>query len=50
VGGPAGADERDVLVAALTDHRVVLLEHLDGEEATLVPLAAEHITERNGPP
>ncbi|WUI02576.1 hemerythrin domain-containing protein [Spirillospora sp. NBC_00431] len=42
----AGADERDTLVAALTEHRAVLLEHLDDEEATLLPLAAEHITER----
>lgn len=42
----AGADERDTLVAALTDHRAVLLEHLEDEEATLLPLAAEHITEK----
>ncbi|MBA9005672.1 hemerythrin domain-containing protein [Thermomonospora cellulosilytica] len=42
----AGADERDALVAALSEHRVVLLEHLDDEEATLLPLAAEHITEQ----
>ncbi|SCL44694.1 Hemerythrin HHE cation binding domain-containing protein [Micromonospora citrea] len=42
----AGADERDILVAALADHRAVLLTHLDDEEATLLPLAAEHITER----
>ncbi|RMI33441.1 hemerythrin domain-containing protein [Nocardia stercoris] len=41
----AGADERDTLVAALIDHRAVLTEHLDDEEATLLPLAAEHITE-----
>ncbi len=41
----AGADERDALVASLTDHRAVLLEHLDDEEATLLPLAAEHLTE-----
>ncbi|MEV6139686.1 hemerythrin domain-containing protein [Nocardia sp. NPDC051990] len=41
----AGADERDTLVAALTDHRAVLLEHLDDEEATLLPLAADYITE-----
>lgn len=42
----AGADERDILVAALADHRAVLLEHLDDEETTLLPLAAEHITEK----
>ncbi|GAA4602391.1 hypothetical protein GCM10023195_07220 [Actinoallomurus liliacearum] len=42
----AGADERDTLVAALTEHRAVLLEHLDDEEATLLPLAAKHITEQ----
>ncbi|WP_280267140.1 hemerythrin domain-containing protein [Nocardia wallacei] len=41
----AGADERDTLVAALTDHRAVLLEHLDDEEATLLPLVAEYITD-----
>jgi len=41
----AGADERDTLVAALTDHRAVLLEHLDDEEATLLPLAADYLTE-----
>ncbi|MFC5825500.1 hemerythrin domain-containing protein [Nonomuraea insulae] len=41
----AGAEERDVLVAALTDHRAVLLEHLDDEEATLLPLAAKHISQ-----
>ncbi|MGF6889259.1 hemerythrin-like domain-containing protein [Nocardia sp. GAS34] len=42
----AGADERDTLVAALADHRAVLLEHLDDEETTLLPLAAQHITEK----
>ena len=42
----AGTDERDTLVAALTDHRAVLLEHLDDEETTLLPLAADHITEQ----
>jgi hemerythrin-like domain-containing protein len=41
----AAAAERDSLVAALTDHRAVLLEHLDDEEATLLPLAAQHLTE-----
>ncbi|MBF6182113.1 hemerythrin domain-containing protein [Nocardia otitidiscaviarum] len=42
----AGADERDTVVAVLVDHRAVLLEHLDDEETTLLPLAADHITER----
>lgn len=42
----AGADERDTVVAILVDHRAVLLEHLDDEEATLLPLAAEYITEK----
>lgn len=42
----ADADRRDTLVAALTEHRALLLEHLDDEEATLLPLAAEHITEK----
>lgn len=42
----AGADERDALLGVLAEHRAVLLEHLDDEEATLLPLAAEHITEQ----
>ncbi|GLY66603.1 hemerythrin domain-containing protein [Amycolatopsis taiwanensis] len=42
----AGADERDTLVAILADHRAVLLEHLDDEEAELLPLAAEHLTQQ----
>jgi hypothetical protein len=45
----AGADERDTLVAAvaaLAEHRAVLLEHLDDEEATLLPLAAKQITQQ----
>ncbi|MCP9619242.1 hemerythrin domain-containing protein [Nocardia otitidiscaviarum] len=42
----AGADERDTVVAVLVDHRAVLLEHLDDEETTLLPLAADHISER----
>lgn len=42
----AGADERDTLVAALAEHHAVLLNHLDDEEATLLPLAAKHITEQ----
>ncbi|MFC9892567.1 hemerythrin domain-containing protein [Nocardia sp. NPDC127579] len=41
----AGADERDTVVALLVDHRAVLLEHLDDEEATLLPLAAAYLTE-----
>ncbi len=35
---------RDDLVAALTDHRAVLVEHLDDEEAHLLPLAARYLT------
>ncbi|NUS07204.1 MAG: hemerythrin domain-containing protein, partial [Nonomuraea sp.] len=42
----ACADERDTLVAALCEHRAVLLEHLDDEESTLLPLAAKHLTEQ----
>ncbi|AQZ62701.1 unnamed protein product [[Actinomadura] parvosata subsp. kistnae] len=42
----AGGDERDTVVAALCDHRAVLLEHLDDEEAALLPLAARYLTER----
>ncbi|WP_216896557.1 hemerythrin domain-containing protein [Nocardia alni] len=42
----AAADERDILVAALADHRAVLLEHLDDEETTLLPLAAGYITDK----
>ena len=42
----ASADERDTLVAALADHRALLLEHLDDEEVTLLPLAAQYITEQ----
>lgn len=40
----AGADERDVLVAALVEHRTVLDEHLDDEEDNLLPLAARHLS------
>ncbi|WP_406315487.1 hypothetical protein [Streptomyces sp. NBC_00118] len=36
-------------MAPLTDHRAVLLEHLDHEKPTLLPLAAEHITEKEWP-
>lgn len=42
----AGPDERDTLLAALTEHRAGLLEHLDDEETTLLPLAAKHLTEQ----
>jgi hemerythrin-like domain-containing protein len=35
---------RDHLVAVLTDHRAVLLEHVDDEETELLPLAARHLT------
>lgn len=42
----AGADQRDILVAALADHRAVLLEHFDDQETTLLPLAAEYVTEK----
>jgi hypothetical protein len=31
-------------VAALADHRDALIEHLDDEEALLLPLAARHLT------
>ncbi|MFD0568436.1 hemerythrin domain-containing protein [Kitasatospora gansuensis] len=40
----AGASERDVLVAALTEHRAVLTEHLDDEERELLPLAARQLS------
>ncbi|MFG2138568.1 hypothetical protein [Streptomyces sp. NPDC048650] len=33
-------------MATLADHRAVPLEHLGDEAATLLPLAAEHITEK----
>lgn len=39
-----GEQERDALVAALTDQRAILVEHLDDEEAALLPLAAQHLT------
>jgi len=32
------------LVAALTEHRAALLEHLDDEEEHILPLIAEHLT------
>ncbi|BFV55337.1 hypothetical protein KCMC57_up04410 [Kitasatospora sp. CMC57] len=41
---PAAAeDERDALVAALTEHRTLLTEHLDDEERELLPLAARQL-------
>jgi hemerythrin-like domain-containing protein len=40
----AGADERDALVAGLVEHRTVLVEHLDDEEDSLLPLAARHLS------
>ena len=40
----AASKARDELVRALSDHRRVLLEHLDDEEDRLLPLAARHLT------
>ncbi|MEU6862276.1 hemerythrin domain-containing protein [Streptomyces sp. NPDC046876] len=40
----AGEAARDTLTALLADHRAVLLEHLDEEEAALLPLAARYLT------
>lgn len=40
----ADAETRDRLVAALEEHRTVLLEHLDDEEAHLLPLAEQFLT------
>lgn len=42
----ADASARDQLVAHLGDHRGVLLEHLDDEEAHLLPLARRHLSRR----
>jgi hemerythrin-like domain-containing protein len=42
----ADADRRDTVVAVLAEHRALLLEHLEDEETTLLPLAAKHITEQ----
>jgi hemerythrin-like domain-containing protein len=39
-----GEAERDRLVAALTEHRAVVVDHLDDEETALLPLAADHIS------
>ena len=40
----AGAVDRDVLVATLVDHRAVLIEHLNDEEANLLPLAGRYLS------
>ncbi|MFD7258998.1 hemerythrin domain-containing protein [Streptomyces sp. NPDC059874] len=40
----AGEAERDTLAAALAEHRAVLVEHLDEEERSLLPLAARHLS------
>ncbi|MGW5276736.1 hemerythrin domain-containing protein [Streptomyces sp. NPDC004044] len=40
----ADAETRDRLVAALEEHRTVLVEHLDDEEAHLLPLAEQFLT------
>ena len=39
----AGATERDALAATLDELRAPLFEHLDEEEAHILPLAEEHI-------
>ncbi len=41
----ASGSTRDRLVAALADHRAVLVEHLDDEEIHLLPLAGRHLTQ-----
>ncbi|MFF0428469.1 hemerythrin domain-containing protein [Streptomyces sp. NPDC004520] len=40
----ADAPTRDRVVAALAEHRAVLVEHLDDEEAHLLPLAERYLT------
>ena len=40
----ASTSARDDLVAALTRHRAIVLEHLDDEEAHLLPVAAHYLT------
>lgn len=40
----AQAEARDRLVAALEEHRAVLVEHIDDEEAHLLPLAEQFLT------
>ena len=42
----ADASARDKLVLALTEHRAVLVEHLDDEERHLLPLARRYLTTR----
>ncbi len=41
----AGASARDRLTEALVDHRGVLIDHLDDEEARLLPLAGRHLAQ-----
>ena len=41
----ANAAARDGLVAALTGHRSIVMEHLDDEEAHLLPLASRYLTQ-----
>ncbi|WP_245592427.1 DUF4267 domain-containing protein [Actinomadura rifamycini] len=40
----ADASARDALADALAEHRAVLAEHLDDEEANLLPIAERHLT------
>ncbi|MBE1530733.1 DUF4267 domain-containing protein [Actinomadura algeriensis] len=40
----ADASVRDALADALAEHRAVLVEHLDDEEANLLPIAERHLT------
>lgn len=42
----ADAAAREKLVPALTEHRAVLIEHLDDEECHLLPLARRYLTGR----
>ena len=42
----AGERERDQLVAVLTEHRAVLVEHLDEEERSLLPLVERQLSVR----
>lgn len=43
-GPTADPELRDRIVAALDEHRTVLFEHLDDEEAHLLPLAPRYLT------
>jgi hemerythrin-like domain-containing protein len=45
----ASAAARDALVDALREHRGVLLEHLDDEEAHLLPVAGRYLRARPEP-